>query len=77
MNQLSVKQSSAYHPESQGALTLKTLKTMIKMYCIEKSRDWDEGLHLILFAVCKSVLESLGFSLFELVFGLCEDHYYY
>ena len=73
MNQLGIKQykSSAYHPESQGALERlhQTLKTMIRMYCIENSRDWDEGVHLLLFAVRESVQESLGFSLFELVFG--------
>ena len=73
MNQLGIKQykSSAYHPESQGALERfhQTLKTMIKMYCIENSRDWDEGVHLLLFAVRESVQESLGFSPFELVFG--------
>ena len=62
---------SAYHPESQGALERfhQTLKTMIKMYCIEKSKDWDEGVHLLLFAIRESVQESLGFSPFELVFG--------
>ena len=73
MNQLGIKQykSSAYHPECQGALERfhQTLKTMIKMYCIENSKDWDEGVHLLLFAVCESVQESLGFSPFELVFG--------
>ena len=73
MNQLGIKQykSSAYHPESQGALERfhQTLKTMIKMYCIENSRDWDEGIHLLLFAVRESVQESLFFSPFELVFG--------
>ena len=70
---LGIKQykSSAYHPESQGALERfhQTLKTMIKMYCIENSKDWDEGIHLLLFAVRESVQESLGFSPFELVFG--------
>ena len=73
MNQLGVKQykSSAYNPESQGALERfhQTLKTMIRMYCIENSHDWDEGVHLLLFAVRESVQESLGFSPFELVFG--------
>ena len=73
MNQLGIKQykSSAYHPESQGALERfhQTLKTMIKMYSIENSKDWDEGVHLLLFAVRESVQESLGFSPFELVFG--------
>ena len=46
MNQLGTKQfnSSAYHLKSQEALERfhQTLKTMIKMYCIENSRDWDE-----------------------------------
>ena len=73
MNQLGIKQykSSAYHPESQGALERfhQTLKTMIKMYWIENSRDWDEGVHLLLFALRESIQESLGFSPFELVFG--------
>ena len=40
------------------------------MYCIENSKDWDEGVHLLLFVVRESVQESLGFSPFELVFGL-------
>ena len=59
--------SSAYHPESQGALErfYQTLKNMIKIYCFDPGKDWDEGIHLLLFAirVC-----SLGFSPFELVF---------
>ena len=45
---------------------------MIKMYFIENSKDWDEGVHLLLFAICESVQESLGFSPFELVFGHAE-----
>ena len=73
MYQLGIKQdkSSAYHLESQGALKRfhQTLKTIIKMYCIENSKDWDEGVHLLSFVVCESVQESLGFSPFELVFG--------
>ena len=82
MNQLSIKQykSSVYHPESQGALERfhQTLKTMIKMYCIENRRDWDEGIHLLFFPVRESFQESLGFSPFELVFVTqCMDHYYY
>ena len=28
------------------------------MYCIENSRDWDEGVHLLLLAVHESVQES-------------------
>lgn len=71
--ELGVKQirSSAYHPESQGALERfhSTLKTMIRTYCLENERDWDEGVHLLLFAARESVQESTGFSPFELVFG--------
>ena len=43
---------------------------MIRSYCFDTERDWDEGIHLLLFAVRESVQESLGFTPFELVFGL-------
>ena len=42
---------------------------MIRPYCFDTEKDWDEGIHLLLFAVRESVQESLGFSPFELVFG--------
>ena len=42
---------------------------MIRSYCFDTEKDWDEGIHLLLFAVRESVQESLGFSSFELVFG--------
>uniref|UniRef100_A0A674MRA0 Integrase catalytic domain-containing protein n=1 Tax=Takifugu rubripes TaxID=31033 RepID=A0A674MRA0_TAKRU len=45
--ELGIKQitSSAYHPESQGSLERfhSTLKTMIRAYCFENEKDWDEG----------------------------------
>ena len=73
MDQLGIQRhnSSAYHPESQGALECfhQTLKTMMKSYCLENGKDWDEGVHLLLFAVRDSVQESLGFSPYELIFG--------
>ena len=73
MHELGIKQyrSSAYHPESQGALERfhQTLKNMIRSYCFDTEKGWDEGIHLLLFAVRESVQESLGFSPFELVFG--------
>ena len=73
MHELGIKQyrSSAYHPESQRDLERfhQTLKNMIRSYCFDTEKDWDEGIHLLLFAVRKSVHESLGFSPFELVFG--------
>ena len=72
-NELGIKQyrSSAYHPECQGALERfhQTLKNMIRSFCFDTEKDWDEGIHLLLFAVRESVQESLGFSPFELVFG--------
>ncbi len=54
LRQLSIRHStsSAYHPESQGALERlqQTLKTMLKIYCKKFERDWDNGIPL-LFAV--------------------------
>ena len=73
MHGLGIKQyrSSAYHPESQGALERfhQTLKNMIRSYCFDTENGWDDGIHLLLFAVRESVQESLGFRPFELVFG--------
>ncbi len=63
--------SSAYHPQSQGALERfhQTLKSMMRKYCLETGNDWDERIPLLMFAVRESVQESLGFSPAELVFG--------
>lgn len=63
--------SSAYHPESQGALERwhQTFKSVLRKYCLETGRDWDDGVPLALFAVRETVQESLGFSPAELVFG--------
>ena len=73
MFQLGIKQykSTAYHPESQGALERfhQTLKNVLRAYCTEHNKDWDEGVHLALFASREAVQESLGFSPFELLFG--------
>lgn len=73
MKQLNITHvcSSAYHPESQGAIERfhRTLKSMLRAYCLEFDRDWDEGVHLLLFAVREVVQESLGFSPAELVFA--------
>ena len=73
MSELNIEQykSSAYHPESQGALERfhRTLKNMIRTYCFQTEKHWDEGIHLLLIASRESVQESLGFSPFELVFG--------
>ena len=73
MFKLGIRQvnSSAYHPESQGALERfhQTMKNMNKAYCFDNAKDWDEGIHFLMFAARESVQESLGFSPFELVFG--------
>jgi len=54
MTQVGIKQyrSSAYHPESQGALEHfpQTLNNMLHAYGVEHDRDWDKGVHLVLFA---------------------------
>ena len=73
MHELGVTQdkSSPCYPERHGSLERfhQTLKNMIRSYCFDTEKDWDEGIHLQLFAVRESVQESLGFSPFELVFG--------
>ena len=63
--------STAYNPESQGALKRfhQMFKTMLRTYCLEHDKDWDSGVPLLLFAVRDSVHESLGFTPFELIFG--------
>ncbi len=68
---ISHRVASAYHPESQGALERfhQTLKAMLRKYCRDTDKDWDEGVPLVLFAVREAVQESLGFSPAELVFG--------
>lgn len=42
---------------------------MLKTYCYQYEKDWDEEVHLALFAAREAIQESLGFSPFELVFG--------
>ncbi|XP_076877760.1 uncharacterized protein LOC143526887 isoform X2 [Brachyhypopomus gauderio] len=73
MRELKIKHqmSSAYHPESQGALVRfhQTFKTMLRSYCLETEKDWDEGIPLLLFAIREAVQESTGFTPSELVFG--------
>lgn len=63
--------SSAYHPESQGALEWwhQTLKSTFRKYCHYTEKDLDEGVPFVLFACREDKQESLGFGLAELVFG--------
>ena len=73
MKSLDVKHvvSSPFHPESQGALERwhQTLKSMLRKYCLETGKNWDEGIPFVLFAARDSVQESLGFSPADLVFA--------
>ena len=45
--------ASAYHAQSQGALERfhQTLKSLLRSYCTEMGRDWEEGLPWMLMAV--------------------------
>ena len=65
MYQLGIKQYkfAAYHPESQVALERfhQTLKKMLRTYCLEYGKDWDERVHLVLFAYQEAIQESLTF----------------
>ncbi|KAL2103191.1 hypothetical protein ACEWY4_000059 [Coilia grayii] len=63
--------SSAYHPQSQGALERfhQTLKSLLRSFCVELSAEWEEGLPWLLLAIREVAQESLGFSPNELVFG--------
>ncbi len=73
MKQLNVKHqvSSAYHPQSQGAIERfhQTLKSMLRTFCVEHEKEWDEHIPLLLFAVRNTTKASLGFSPSEFVFG--------
>lgn len=42
---------------------------MLCKYCLRSGREWDEGILLVLFGIRKTIQESLGFSLADLVFG--------
>ena len=73
MDLLDIRQvrSSAYHPESQGALERfhQHLKSMLRCFCLEREKDWDQCVPFVLFAARDAKQESLGFSPFELIYG--------
>lgn len=57
--------------QSQGCLERfhQTFKTMLKKFCQEGDRDWNDKLDWLLFAIRECPQESTGFSPFELLFG--------
>ena len=63
--------SSPYHPESQGALERyhQTLKTMLRKYCHDNTKNWEELLPFLLFCTRDTIQASLGFSPFQLIYG--------
>ncbi len=64
-------QAAAYHAQSQRALKRfhQTLKSLLRSYCIELGKDWEEGLPWLMLAAREVTQESLGFSPNELVFA--------
>ena len=56
--------SSAYHPESQGVLERfhSTLKNMLRAYCVDNKKNWNECIPFLMFAVRDTVQETLGFT---------------
>uniref|UniRef100_A0A3B4UD58 Gypsy retrotransposon integrase-like protein 1 n=1 Tax=Seriola dumerili TaxID=41447 RepID=A0A3B4UD58_SERDU len=64
-------QSSAYHAQSQGALERfhQTLKSVLRAYCTELGKDWEESLPWLMLAAREVTQESTGFSANELVFA--------
>ncbi len=73
LKQLHIKhnQSTVYHVQSQGALERfhQSLKSLLRAYCVQLDRDWEEGLPWMMLAVREVVLESMGFIPNDLVFG--------
>ncbi|KAG1933868.1 gag-pol fusion protein [Pimephales promelas] len=73
LKQLHVKHhlSSAYHAQSQGSLERfhQTLKSLLRGYCVQLNKDWEEGLPWLLLAAREVTQESTGFSPNDLVFS--------
>lgn len=49
-------------------------KNMMRIYCFETEKDWDEGIHLLLFAARESVQESLDSVHWSLCLGILWEH---
>lgn len=63
--------TSVYHPATDGLCERfnKTLKTMIRKFIHEDSRNWHKWLDSLLFGVREVPQASTGFSPFELLYG--------
>lgn len=71
LKQLKVKhsQSSAYHVQSQGSLECFHQKSLLRSFCTELGRDWEEVLPWLLLAAREVTQQSTGFSPIDLVFA--------
>ena len=63
--------SARYHPQSNGCVERanQSIKIMIDKVCIDKPKEWDLFLPMILFAYRTSIHEATGYSPFQLLFG--------
>ena len=63
--------TTPYHPQCNGLVKRfnGTLKTMLKRMCSQKPRDWDRYIDALLFTYREAPQESLGFALFEMLYG--------
>lgn len=70
---VSRNQSTPYHPQSQGVLERfhQTLKALLRAYCTELGRDWEDGLPWLLLAAREAAQESTDFSPNESLDTLC------
>lgn len=72
LKQLHIKHnlSSAYLAQNQSVLERfhATLKSLLRAYCVEINRHWEEGLPWLLLATREVIQDSTGFSLNDLVF---------
>ena len=64
-------QTTAYHPESNGALerSHRTLAEYLRHYINEDQSDWDEWLPYAMFTCNTTPHSTTGFAPFELVYG--------
>ena len=64
--------TTPYRPMCNGLVEKfnGTLKRMLWKVCSEKPKDWDRYIPALLFAYREAPQESLGFSPFELLYGI-------
>ena len=63
--------TTAYHPQCDGLVERqnRTLQDILSAYVSDHQDDWDQWVHLAVYAYNTSTHEATGFSPYELVFG--------